>query len=373
MTEVNLNLFTLSAYDSVVIDLPDFSVPAEKVQQEMERIASRHAQYETVEPHALLPDDCIYADISTSENGKPFPGMTHDGINIQLGIGQMPSEFELGMLGGKVGDLVTIEYDGPDMGEPDKDGGRSTAHLVSTVRVLELRRSVVPEITDGWVASNIALADTVADFRFRTERRLSDAKRHDYLQQVPDLVTVRLGNRLMGRVPDELIERVSHQLSVEFDRFLKDHDVARGEYLDSQSLTEYSFESQLIDDARERVSQDIALMLYANHEGIVVNDDDLNAVFAQPTPEKTYEARMQVEQAGNISNMRDLARRAKASEEATRKAIYKDVAGKVDDGFAHEIVKLLEKRRLVRKHIAAEPMKMRLNDETHAEIGCGRR
>jgi trigger factor len=359
MRESDFKNYTLSSYDPVEITAPEQKATDEDADRELYRLANLHAAYQDIDPHPVGADDCIRINIQTFEDGTLLPGMTHDDVDLQLGLGAMPAGLEIGLLGHSEGETITVEYDAPGMGSIVEEKTTDT-RLVSTIEILSLRAKIVPKITDEWVAGNVALAKTVDEARTRIIRRTVEKKRLNYAKTVSNDIAARLGERLVEPIPQETIDKVADQLKGEFKRFLADHEIEFDEYLESQNLDDKSFQAQLRHDAHNRVAQDIALMLYANKQGIEISNEDIDAAFGQPTPEKTHEARIQAEQRGTMAQMHDIALRKKAAAIATRQAVYKKPDGDIDRAFGKAVEEVLDKQERIDDFASSDPMKIKL-------------
>ena len=171
--------YRLDSYEPVRLQLPDFEVTDSDIEKEMNRIASRHATTVDAEAHPVKADDLVRIRIETVDDGNIFPGFTSDAIDVQLGVGILPEELELALMGHSVGDTVTATFDYVDNSqvsseaETPADGGcgvgetgeKEVVLLSSTITILSQRKTIVPKITDEWVRDNIALSNTVDEFR----------------------------------------------------------------------------------------------------------------------------------------------------------------------------------------------------------------
>lgn len=371
MLEEKYGNHALRSYEPVELTLPVFSVTDEEVDGEVERIASYHATNVTIDPRPIRIDDMVRINIRTTEDGHPFPGLSRDSVDIQLGVGTLPYEIEAALLGRGIGDVVEVDFEYTDRsalssglgrsvdggcGGEREEGESEVVDLHSSVTIRALRRLNVPEVTDQWVHDNIALSETVEEFRDRTRGKLLSKKRRLYVDRVEYDVVSEMGKRLVEDAPEEVVVSVAKQLSKEFDIFLRQHELDRGTYLAIQGMAESELLEQIQGDAHDRVSQDIALVSYASHFGIQLDDGDINVMFSQPTPERTYESRQRAEQTGEIDRIRDLAIRAKTAEVITRKAVFRTPDGGVDESFSGEVERRYAKLHAVRTHVTSEPL-----------------
>ena len=206
------------------------------------------------------------------------------------------------------------------------------------------------------VQKRIGLANTVEEFKDRTYKKLRTDRLREYANKVEYDVLEKMGERLVDEVPADVVDSVTNQLLMEFDNFLKSYEMDRETYLLTQGTTEEEFLDQVHQDAHDRVSQDIAVAAYAHQTGVTLDDKDINAMFLQPTPEKSFESRQQAERTGEIENIRDLALRAKTAELLTRSAIFLKEDGSQDEEFQKAVKEKYQKLQAVRDHATAAPM-----------------
>lgn len=370
MIQEKYGTYELSSYDPIRLVLPNFDVSDEAITAEMERIAARYATNRDIEPHPINANDIVRIDIRTTEEGGIFPGLTHEDVDVQLGVGMLSEELEHALLGHEVGDVVEADYMYTDMTqvasdrETPADGGCGAGEsgepeeieLHSVVKVKALRTFVVPQIEDAWVAERIGGARTVDEFRAMTAKRLKREHQREYVNSVEYKVIEELGHRLVQAPPQDAIERIEQQMLREFDRFLEQYELDRPSYMAIQGLTDLQFADQVAKDAHDRIAQDIALASWATHNKVELTDEDIDFMFGEPTPERTYEARVEAEQSGQIDTFKDLALRAKVAEMLTRNAIYIDADGNVDENFKQAVNLRYEKLQKVRDHATSDPM-----------------
>lgn len=362
--------YQLTDYGPVRVKLPDLAVTYGDITAEMNRIAARHATHVDAEPHPIKADDIIKMNITTREGSSIFPGLTHEAVDVQLGVGALAEELETALLGHEVGEVVEAEYPYQDFSqvasdkETPADGGCGAGdtgepedlQLHSTVKILALRKYVVPEVTDEWVAQRIAGTDTVAGFRAMTERRLARQRQRNLANDIEYKVIEELGHRLVEDPPVDAVNHIQKQMLREFDRFLEQYELDRPAYMAIQGLSDTDFNEQVAQDAHDRIAQDIALASWATHHGVELNDDDINFLFGEPTPERTYEPRVEAEQTGQLDVFKDLALRAKVAEILTRDAIFVNPDGTENQDFKLAVNDKYEKLQRVREHATSDPM-----------------
>jgi len=300
--------FTLSSYDPVEIFMPSVTVSEADVDQQLQALALQVPSYEKIEGAGALPDDERYIAIESAHAGEPFPPLTGKRI-FKLGEGFMPEEFDR-----QVGPMVAGETKTFDFDVPWKEGADGTpvmSTVTSAVTVLEIRRQTTPEITDAWVSDNIPGASSVAGLRARIRQQMEPQLAQQVEQRKYFLAASALAERLEGSIPDELFEQALAGNREGFEANLRKQGMTKEQFLAQQGITEHQLTMQNLVQTREMLAQALALDAMADHLGLEVDDDEINAVFGARTPEQAAAARASAEAAGRLPEVRDLARRNK--------------------------------------------------------------
>jgi trigger factor len=137
---------------AVEIERPVAEVTDEQVGETLGRLA---AQRKTSEPvakkRAAKEGDIAVIDFKGSVDGETRPGMTGEGVELELGTKSFIDTFEEQLVGAKPGEHRTVEVTFPDPypGSPDLAGKKA----VFEVDVKELRTAKVPDIDDEFAKS----------------------------------------------------------------------------------------------------------------------------------------------------------------------------------------------------------------------------
>lgn len=300
--------FTLSSYDPVEIFLPPVTVSEADVDQQLQSLALQVPSYEKIKGAGALPDDERYIAIESTHAGEPFAPLTGKRI-LKLGEGFMPEEFDKQVGPMVAGDTKTFDFDVP--WEEGADGQPVMSTLTAAVTVLEIRRQVTPEITDAWVSQNIPGASSVGELRARIREQLEAQLAQQLEQRKYFLAASALAERLQGAIPDDLLERALAGNREGFEANLRKQGITREQFLAQQGITEHQLTMQNLMQTREMLAQALALDAMADHLGLDVDDDEINAVFGARTPGQTAAARASAEGEGRLAEVRALARRNK--------------------------------------------------------------
>lgn len=303
--------FTLSSYGPVEIHLPPVAVSQADVDQQLQALAQQIPSFDKIEGAGALPDDERYIAIESTHAGEPFTPLTGKRI-FKLGEGFMPEEFDKQVGPMLAGETKTFDFEVP--WEEGADGQPVMSTITSAVTVLEIRRQITPEITDAWVSQNIPGASSVSELRARIREQLEAQLAQQLEQRKYFLAASVLAERLQGAIPDDVFERALAGNREGFEVNLRKQGITKEQFLAQQGITEHQLTMQNLMQTREMLAQALALDAMADHLGLDVDDDEINAVFGARTPEQTAAARASAESAGRLAEVRDLARRNKTAQ-----------------------------------------------------------
>lgn len=134
------------------------------VETEIETILKNNATLETVERAAAL-GDTVNINYAGTMDGVAFEGGTDDteaGTDLVLGSSRFIDGFEDGLVGATAGQVIELNLQFPDPYTVNPDFAGLPVNFKVTVNAV--KESVVPELTDEYIAANSDYA-TVDEFR----------------------------------------------------------------------------------------------------------------------------------------------------------------------------------------------------------------
>ena len=96
----------LSSYDAVEIEMPPAEVTEAEIDQQVDMLMGYHATFEDVE-RAVEGSDYVTVDIKNVKGAEALAG---EGRMIAMGSGNLPKEFDEGLLGMNVDETKTISW-----------------------------------------------------------------------------------------------------------------------------------------------------------------------------------------------------------------------------------------------------------------------
>ena len=151
-----------------VIALPlskaDVEPTEAEIQTQIDTLLNQYATTKTITDRAAQSGDTVNIDYSGAVDGVAFTGGTATGYNLTLGSHTFIDGFEDQIIGHNVGDTFDVTVTFPEGYGDSTDAEGNTLPLsgreaVFSVTVNAITQSVVPTLTDEWVASNFAASD----------------------------------------------------------------------------------------------------------------------------------------------------------------------------------------------------------------------
>lgn len=248
-------------WTTLEVGRPEPEVPAELVDEELERLRKAAAELTPVCGRPAAPGDAVVVDIVASEDGKP-PTERRD-VLVEIGAGVLAEELEQALPGMREGDEKTVTLALPE-------GRTGTV----TVAVREIREKVLPSLDDE-LARSVSEFDTLAELRADIEaslRRQLDEElearfREDALDALVD------ASKFEGIEP--LVERRTAALLRSLAGALERRGVQADAYLRMTGQSPEQLQEQARAEAERAVKRELVLEAIAAERGIEVGDAEV--------------------------------------------------------------------------------------------------
>jgi len=201
--------FTIDNYTGLEVERPDTTVTDEEVQRAVESLRLREARYEKVEEGTIAEGDVPICHAIFLKDGQEVLRREELGANLQAEtIGGLKVEgLKSAFVGAGLGETRTFE----NITLPENFGEEALRGQTVTIQVTvdEIRRFVLPEVTDEW-ANSLHFED-LDDLR----EELRDQLRLERQRLADDAVRERIEDKLLELtdfdVPEGLVERLVAQ------------------------------------------------------------------------------------------------------------------------------------------------------------------
>ena len=177
--------------------------------------------------------------------------------------------------------------------------------------VADLWDDQAPELTDEWVQSKIGV-DTVEDLRKEMAEEI-ESQRASVLPRLKESrVLTAITERLVGEVPENLVEDAESTLLSDFFNQLQRQGMTLDAYLQQSGITSQKFREDIKLQAADMAAQDLALDAYAAHAGIVATDEEIRDEFVNAGAEDPDKLMEQWRENGQMYLVRQGVLRQKA-------------------------------------------------------------
>ncbi len=153
-------------FASVAIKRSDVEPTSEEVEEQISDLLSQYSSTEHITDRAAADGDTVDINYVGSVNNVEFTGGSAENYDLTLGSGTFIDGFEDQIIGHKPGETFDVNVTFPDGYSDSTDASGNTVKLsgqkaVFTVTLNYISESVLPELTDAWVAENYGESDGV--------------------------------------------------------------------------------------------------------------------------------------------------------------------------------------------------------------------
>lgn len=264
--------------------------------------------------------DSVVIDLVGTREGEPVPGLNVDEWSYEVGRGWVAPGFDDQLTGAKKSDVITFSA--------VPNGTEESADF--TITVNRVQTLEIPELTDEWVAENIADADTIDDWKTSLRARYEEMRMNQMRRTVVDRLTDELEKLVEIEAPESM---VNNDLQARVQNTLQQFQaqgIALDQWLSATGQDADSFIAGMKTQSEKAVKIDLALRAVATAEGIEVADDDLEAEYEQigvRVGEKTSKVRRAYEQNDAVIDLVSQMRKSKALEWLLHNVTFVDQNG----------------------------------------------
>ncbi|MBE6649094.1 MAG: trigger factor [Ruminococcaceae bacterium] len=136
---------TLGQYKGLESEKVVINITDKDIEDAIKEILSPKAKWEEVKDRTAKEGDKLTVDFKGFMNGEQFDGGTATNQTITIGEGRYIDGFEEGLIGGKLGETVTLNLNFPEnYGKEDLNG----KPVVFEVTINKIQELILPEITE---------------------------------------------------------------------------------------------------------------------------------------------------------------------------------------------------------------------------------
>ena len=260
------------------------TIEDETLEAALTDLAGAHKRTKPLEaPRKTRAGDVLVIDFKGTVNGTEHPGMSGEDHHLELGSNAFIEGFEDQLIDADIGEIREVKVTFPEIYVNDTLAGQAAAFMVTIKSILES----VPVALDDEFAMSLGETN-LASLRARVRERIAS----EYKQ----LARARLKRQLLDRLAETHTFPVPESMiDIEFDTIWKQIETDRGQgQLDPEDAdkSEADLKAEYRDIAERRVRLGLLISEVGRHNGIDVNQDELNQALvaeAQRYPGKERE------------------------------------------------------------------------------------
>jgi trigger factor len=291
-------------YAGLRVELPDPSVSDDELDEAVKGELRRHGQLEEVARPAET-GDFVTLDLLATREGEPVAGLSTEDWSYEIGRGWVAEGFDDRLIGASAGDELSFTA--------NPSGTDEAADFTVTVKQVQGLR--MPELTDEWVADELAEWETVDEWMQSLRERMQAMRVMQARQLLLEKTTAALAELVDEDPPQALVDSELQSRAQNLMQGLQAQGVGLDQYLSATGQDPSTFTDGLREGAARAVKVDLALRAVAEAERLEVSADDLDEEYARiglRVSQKPNQVRRTYERNDAVSGLTAEIRKAKA-------------------------------------------------------------
>ena len=271
-------------------------VPAELVDNELERIRETVAELVPVDGRPVQAGDTLVIDIT----GEGLPAQRD--FVVEVGAGWLLPELDEALVAMPAGSTKSVE-----LGE-----GESKQPVELTVK--EIKESLLPELDDE-LAKAATEFDTLADLRADLEAQLREQLEEELTVTLREAAIDALVNASRVETVEPLVERRTAELWSGIARSLERRGISAETYLTMSGQNADELVARLRAEAERSLQRELVLDAVATQLDISVSDEEVDELIREQAEDESEEAKQLLQESGGYEKLRADLRLKKALDE----------------------------------------------------------
>jgi trigger factor len=260
----------LGSYRDLEVGRRSPDVPAEVLDEELDRLRERFARVESVD-RPVEGGDIAVVDFVGTVDGELFKGGEARDYMLEVGSNRLIEGFEDQLLGAKAGEERSVEIDFPDDYHAEDLRGR---HAVFDVQVKDVRQKELPDLDDEF-ASEASEFDTLEELRADIEHKLRHAQEHSIEDEFREAALDAAVAEAEVELSDELVTARAEEMWERTERALQAQGLDPAAYLTTTGKTREDVIADTREDAARQLKRESVLEAIVDAEGFEATDEDL--------------------------------------------------------------------------------------------------
>jgi trigger factor len=289
---------TVADWTTLEVPYAEAEVPAELVDQELERLRETVAELAPVEGRPVAAGDTVVLDIV----GEGVPAQ-RDYVT-EVGDDRLVNEIDDALPGMKRDETKTVEIAGAE------------APLSVEVTVKEIKEKVLPELDDE-LARSASEFETLEELRAEIESRLLEQLTEELEIRFREAAVDVLADASEVETVEPLVERRTAELWSGIARSLQARGISTETYLTMTGQSAEEVVARLRAEAEQSLARELVLDAAAEQLGIEVSDEEIDELIREQSDEgdDVEESKRMLQENGGYDRIRADLRLKKALDE----------------------------------------------------------
>lgn len=263
----------LGEYKNIEVTLESTDVTKDEVTKEINTRLQNASTKKEVKDRKVVDGDVVNIDYVGKVDGKEFDGGSAEGYNLTIGSKTFVDNFEEQLIGSKPGDVVEVKVTFP---KDYKEESLANKEATFTVTVNHIVETVVPKLTDKWVAKTTSdEIKTVKEYKTSVEAELKKEKEEAAAtKKTADVLTKIVDNSKINGYPQDEIDAYVNNMRSMYEQYAAMMQIDFETYLGYMDMTEEDFSKEMKTLAEATIARQMVCKLIAKAEGMTVSDEE---------------------------------------------------------------------------------------------------
>lgn len=275
------------------MDVPEFKLPADAEEKELQAIVERLTTLEPVIDRACEKTDIVNIDFTGSVNGEAIKGGAAKNYRLELAENNFIEGFADQLVGHRIGEEFTINVTFPANYHDTTLAGKAAEFKV---KINDISRKAVPELTDD-VAKKVGPFETVDQMKEEVRNLLRQSEEQENAFRKQKAVVDHILGLADVQIPENMVNREAKLLMEEVQQRLKGQGMSWEKFLDSEGH-ESTWEN-LRQEANKRIKTSLVFGAIAKQEGLQVNEEEFSNMVSQMAAMRGMDEKQIMRQLGN--------------------------------------------------------------------------
>ena len=267
----------IGEYKGIEVTEKKYTVKADEVNAEIERMRDRNSRMVTVEDRAVVSGDTAVIDYEGFVDGVAFAGGKGENHELVIGSNTFIPGFEDQIIGANTGDEIDVNVTFPEEYHAEELKGKAA---VFKVKVNQIKFKELPELDDDF-AKDVSEFDTLDALKKDIKSKLSKQNDARAKAEMENEAIEKLVETLKGEIPNGMIESRAESLIQDFEMRLQQQGMPLDMYMKYTGLTIEAMKEQFKPQAEMAVKSTLVLEKVAELEKIEVKDKEVEAKFEE--------------------------------------------------------------------------------------------